>query len=530
MCGIVGFVRGTKPGFVSSKNSFIEQGLIAGCFRGMDSTGVFSLEDKDGAVPRVFKKAMNPIDFVQLRGYDMVTDASKEILVVGHNRASTIGMTSDANAHPFQVGPITLVHNGTLTRAFDLPHKHPDLHVDSAHATACLAAVDNPIDALKIFEGAYMLVWYDERTPDVLYFARNDTRSFYFTFGGTYKELSKRKQKKTKTKDKFQPDGSMYFASERKMLDWLLDRNHISRVRMFYYPEPFKLYTIPLRDAQSFRTEKYEAEPIKSVWEQRMGNQGYGSWLPGGRHKRGDSSGLPKVGSDKRKTPEVITPTDFRKRKKETPALLTGPTGGPTSSKRINLEILGFKLYQQVETTPIGWESYDYTARQPKVVFGYGLFSMLNDNDPFVEIQGMTEAEFDYIDKLGTCFGKLVGTKRTPKKKDFPAFWSLLMRVDWDSQAAYAIKVDEQFRDASDEYQEQQGEFGELLMLPGPGGILIPEDEWMQQTENGCSNCTANIQQNDANEILWHGPAPLCVTCVSDNDDVRAMLGMKPGM
>src|SRR5574343_169279 len=99
MCGIVGFITTETDRGAYDRRKFIESALIAGMVRGG-----------------------NACDFMATEEYRKVFGTSVLLstlrAVIGHNRSATVGKSSTANSHPFQEGPITLVHNGTLAATY----------------------------------------------------------------------------------------------------------------------------------------------------------------------------------------------------------------------------------------------------------------------------------------------------------------------------------------------------------------------------------------------------------------------------
>lgn len=182
--------------------------LISDMFRGMDSTGSFAV-NKYGNL-KMIKDASPASYFIgkkEMTSY-LSNFTSDYHCVVGHNRKATMGQVVSDNAHPFIEGNICLVHNGTLTN-----HKKlADTVVDS-HAICKHIAEHGYKSMFKTIEGAYALIWYnaDEK---MVYFARNAERPLHFV----------------ETAEK------IYLASEAKMLDWLLDRNGITKYTIQIVP------------------------------------------------------------------------------------------------------------------------------------------------------------------------------------------------------------------------------------------------------------------------------------------------------
>lgn len=215
MCGIVGIMRGSQT---ETMVDMFEQLLYADVFRGPHSTGVFRTE-KDGTAT-VLKEAvpasvyLNSVDWEDFRGG---TGTKKPALLsqvyVGHNRWATMGAINSDNAHPFQCGNITMVHNGTVSK-YRL-HEHTKFEVDS-HAVCNMLNEKGLDETLKVLDGKFTLVWHDAN-DNTMNFIRNSERPLGMI--------------------EFQ-DGSWAFASEGDMLSWINSRRKspISVKRMFELP------------------------------------------------------------------------------------------------------------------------------------------------------------------------------------------------------------------------------------------------------------------------------------------------------
>lgn len=225
MCGIVGFITTeTKVGEID-RARFLKQALIIDTLRGDDSTGVFGVGHEpfyeDGSA-YYCKQVGTGSEFVESKSYwEQMYDVSPYRSVVGHNRAATVGSVDTASAHPFQVGAITMVHNGTLTNANVLPSPMSSLDgvtVDS-HAIAHNLNLHSVEDVVENLYGAFALVWHDAR-DDSMNVVRNSKRPLHFSMG--------------------QGGKTLFFMSEGEMLH-LLDRRIKLNLKDIYYPNEGQL-------------------------------------------------------------------------------------------------------------------------------------------------------------------------------------------------------------------------------------------------------------------------------------------------
>lgn len=196
----------TASFFSPKEEKFFRQALYCDIVRGKDSTGIFTVDKDKEANVRICKKAYPSYDFLQLDTPKwLVGRGNKVHAMVGHNRAATLGVVNDSNAHPFTYGDITLVHNGTLKNYSKLEGYYVGAS-DSRLLTRAIAdkGIQEAVDSVT---GAYALVWHDA-SDNTINFLRNDQREFSIALGKSEREV--------------------YFASEGLMLDWLLDRNNIN--------------------------------------------------------------------------------------------------------------------------------------------------------------------------------------------------------------------------------------------------------------------------------------------------------------
>ena len=99
MCGIIGYI---------GKNNalpIVLNGLKNLEYRGYDSSGIAYLKENKYEIVKSVGKIKNLEDILP-------TDNSN--MAIGHTRWATHGKANTTNAHPHQVGKITLVHNGII--------------------------------------------------------------------------------------------------------------------------------------------------------------------------------------------------------------------------------------------------------------------------------------------------------------------------------------------------------------------------------------------------------------------------------
>ena len=174
MCGIVGLVAKRKEGFFFEDVDRFTHMVQMDTIRGPDSTGVFGI-DSEGDIDFI-KGNTNGWTFTQSLNYKNWAERmhSSYRFAIGHNRAATKGAVTPDNAHPFKEEHIVLVHNGTIRNQEDL---NKASEVDS-HAIAVALSKDAAKEALGQIDGAYALVWYDQKHR-TLNLARNDERPLF---------------------------------------------------------------------------------------------------------------------------------------------------------------------------------------------------------------------------------------------------------------------------------------------------------------------------------------------------------------
>ncbi len=182
MCGLVGVAGNLGYG----DEHLMKRLFILDYFRGTDSTGLAAISAK--GVPTIVKMATHPINLFDSKAFDKALNGYQSSAFIGHNRAATLGLVNDNNAHPFQYGDIIGAHNGTLDKASWIRLElaaGKETDVDSAAIFACIDEIGID-DTIKLMEngktastGAWALVWYDMK-DDTLRFLRNEHRPLWY--------------------------------------------------------------------------------------------------------------------------------------------------------------------------------------------------------------------------------------------------------------------------------------------------------------------------------------------------------------
>ena len=173
MCGIIGYTGSEDV------REFLLDALELLEYRGYDSAGI-ALRDEESGKTEVRKCAGRVSDLRAICASEKVVSQCG----IGHTRWATHGGVNDCNAHPHQVGKVTLVHNGIIENYRELIADY-DLAdtLKSETDSEVVAALLNrfyegkPEEAIKKtvskLKGTFALVILFEDQKDVIYSTRN---------------------------------------------------------------------------------------------------------------------------------------------------------------------------------------------------------------------------------------------------------------------------------------------------------------------------------------------------------------------
>ena len=173
MCGIIGYTGSEDV------REVLLDALELLEYRGYDSAGI-ALRDEESGKTEVRKCAGRVSDLRAICASEKVVSQCG----IGHTRWATHGGVNDCNAHPHQVGKVTLVHNGIIENYRELIADY-DLAdtlksgTDSEVVAALLNRFyeGNPEEAIKKtvskLKGTFALVILFEDQKDVIYSTRN---------------------------------------------------------------------------------------------------------------------------------------------------------------------------------------------------------------------------------------------------------------------------------------------------------------------------------------------------------------------
>ena len=477
MCGLIAFVSSErtwtkhKSGAIAdgqNKERFFKQGLIIDTLRGDDSTGVFYVPqentDKRGEHETAgwLKSLGDGYSFVTSKDYKelIVPAMSTSKYMVGHNRAATQGKVNVNNAHPFQEGAITLVHNGTLYTTDSLEHSQKSLGVAvDSHAICHNLALAEPTPAgvksvIEKLEGAFALIWHDARN-DTLNIVRNSERGLY------------------RAKAKYY--STVYFSSEKEMLELLMVRNNIA----FDNIEKVKAGTYyQYKGAELVHTSECDLDEYAPVYSNYYGK----TW--GNNY--------------------VITPTPKSLPAPEGYVLPPPPAGKTHVSALLELELTQRDKLQFV------YDKKDVHKRKTmSVTYGFIGGTKMQAEVQDVGTGLMMQGQPVCVTPVGV---RVIGNDTIVLCRFFSGVWS----EDMYYRECFAVQEEDE-----DEEEYEDGDTDDLdeVLFFGHNNRLLTFAEWTHATRDGCCVCSAPADVLDSGEMEWYSDRDyVCPKCVETFD------------
>lgn len=481
MCGIVGFITTQKKEGEIDRARFLKQALIIDTLRGDDSTGVFGVGHKplfDDGTAYWIKQLGGGEAMVDCKEYwENFADVSPWRAVVGHNRAATMGSVDTASAHPFQEGPITLVHNGTLTSTYSLPTTMTSLGVDvDSHAICHNLATHDVEDVVSKLHGAFALVWHDAR-DDSINVVRNTKRPLHFG-------LNKKRD-------------TLYFMSEGEMLS-LLDARITLGINAIHYPAE-GLYLKWLPDTPLEEPITRELDLYEDYWESRAGGYSttnkYGgySWPSEWEDDDDDEYVYPKATAHNEKDDWILVGG----RKKEVPML-------------IQEAMLGYDV-----VTEDRWEftitTFGLNPQDKERMYATGTITGLGKGI----IYSISPATANQTGTGRSWTVRIIGTKIDENGQ--PWFVCRLVSTfvnpaTIDNPFSRGETLDDLPPFEADEEENMKRCMG-YDVVPGPGGSLISDHDFYHEVADGCVMCRRPIGIRDAYDLIWVSEGAICPNC-----------------
>lgn len=266
MCGLAAII---DPYLGDKEREAFWTLLLVTSLRGIDSTGVISVESRynyqnlkpevpDKHIVRWVKALGDPF---RLRAKSEFSRVLKPLegygakALIGHCRAATRGSLSPENAHPFDVGKLVGIHNGTIRSGL----KIPDGETDSQALYEVLQ--ENGISGLKDINGAFALIWYDKETHKV-HALRNTERPLFYAEVGS----------------------ATIIASEKEFIEFTIARSDVfhNKEHTIKMLDPYHLLSVDLadirmrigRDIASNVTIEDKTDDCVKKWEVVAGRNG----------------------------------------------------------------------------------------------------------------------------------------------------------------------------------------------------------------------------------------------------------------
>lgn len=491
MCGLLG---AASPWMNDKEKVIFKQLLYAGVFRGLDSTGIARVNKKTGFKGRedeykysIYKKAIPSAALLSLKDYQewerrwgVQVDAGSTKVLMGHNRAATLGEVNDRNAHPYQEGNIILAHNGTLWDMTNLDdYEHFDIDSQCIAYNVDKNGIEETISKLR---GAFALSWIDlERKT--LNFTRNKERPFAIV---TCK------------------NGSIFWASEEGMLEWILSRNGISYDTSWELA-PGQHFEFDLTQTgaaySTFKTYEYELDKSVKVYQKT-------TYYDNDRMYFDDKDNYGYQETRVEKKRRLKREKEWKKIDKEKSSL--------TDREYINNQLLRKNKVEpnkRIKVIPFDYEPYKSKSRSKEkgpfqqlgVILGY------IPDDPWmpIEIHRVLQSTYNQSDGMDHIYTTPTTIRNDGTCDVVVCHGVIFISGVTDKRRGEKENLGGGIICLPDKSQEDRS-----MIYTSPYGVIISEDEMMKLTNKGCTSCSGDIDKEELDDVYWlENGLPICGEC-----------------